>query len=178
MGIPGSNAAAMMMAALTIHGVQMGPLLLKAQPAFLSATFISMIFANIFMIVVSLVVAKVFTQVLKIPYYILGTFIMMLALTGTYAYQGNVADLFIMIGAGIFGYFFKKYGFNAPALILGLVLGPMTEKYFRRGMSLNDNSIIQFFSSPVVLIIMGIFVLMYGSYFYNSHKAKKHRVKA
>ena len=47
MGIPGSNAAAMMMTALAIHGVQMGPLLLKAQPEFLSATFLSMIFANI-----------------------------------------------------------------------------------------------------------------------------------
>lgn len=177
MGIPGSNAAAMMMAALAIHGVQMGPLLLKAQPEFLSATFTSMIFANIIMVIVSLVIAKMFTQILKVDYYILGTFIVMLALTGTYAYQNSISDLYIMAIGGVFGYFFKKYHFNTSALILGLVLGPLTEKHFRRGMSLNDNNIIQFFGRPIVLVIMGIFVIMYGTYFYSSYK-KKHKVKA
>lgn len=173
MGIPGSNAAAMMMAALAIHGVQMGPMLLQAQPQYLSATFLSMAFANVFMIFISLIIAKVFTQILKVPYYVLGPFILVLALTGTYSFQGSIADVFIMIGAGIFGYFFKKYGFNAAALILGLVLGPMTEKFFRRGMSLNDNNIISFFSSPVVLVIFAIFFIMYGTYFYGEFKKKK-----
>ena len=90
MGIPGSNAAAMMMTALSIHGVVMGPLLLKAQPLYLSATFTSMIIANISMIFISLIIARIFAQVLRVPYYILGTIIMMLALTGCYAYQANL----------------------------------------------------------------------------------------
>lgn len=173
MGIPGSNAAAMMMAALAIHGVQMGPLLLQAQPEFLSATFVSMIIANIAMIFVSLVVAKIFSQILRVPYYVLGTFILLLALTGTYAYEGAISDLYIMVGAGIFGYFFKLYHFNPSALILGLVLGPMTEKHFRRGMGIKDNNVFAFFGSPIVLGIMTIFIVLYGSYFYGAYKKKK-----
>lgn len=160
MGIPGSNAAAMMMTALAIHGVQMGPLLLKAQPEFLSATFLSMIFANIIMIFISLGIAKVFATILKVPYYVLGTFIMMLAITGCYAYQNSMADVFIMVGGGIFGFFFKKYGFNPSALVLGLVLGPMVEKHFRRGMSMVHNDIFAFMSSPIVIVITIVIVVL------------------
>jgi putative tricarboxylic transport membrane protein len=177
MGVPGSNAAAMMMTALAIHGVQMGPLLLKAQPQFLSATFTSMIFANLAMIFISLFVAKMFAKILKVPYYVLGTFILLLALTGCYAYQASMIDVYIMIAGGIFGYFFKIYKFNASALILGLVLGPMTEKHFRRGMSLVDNNLIEFFSSPIVIGIMLIFIALYGSAFYKSYLKKKIEVK-
>ena len=173
MGIPGSNAAAMMMTALAIHGVQMGPLLLKAQPAFLSATFLSMIFANIIMIFVSLAVAKVFASILKVPYHILGSFIMLLAFTGCYAYQNSMADVVIMVIGGIFGYYFKKYEFNPSAMVLGLVLGPMLEKHFRRGMSMVHNDIFAFMGSPIVMAIFAIIVVLFGSLFVKEIKNLK-----
>ena len=173
MGIPGSNAAAMMMTALAIHGVQMGPLLLKAQPEFLSATFLSMIFANIIMIFVSLAVAKVFASILKVPYHVLGTFIMLLAFTGCYAYQNSMADVVIMVIGGIFGYYFKKYEFNPSALVLGLVLGPMLEKHFRRGMSMVHNDFFAFMGSPIVMAIFAIIVVLFGSLFVKEIKNLK-----
>ena len=173
MGIPGSNAAAMMMTALAIHGVQMGPLLLKAQPEFLSATFLSMIFANIIMIFVSLAVAKVFASILKVPYHILGSFIMLLAFTGCYAYQNSMADVVIMVIGGIFGYYFKKYEFNPSAMVLGLVLGPMLEKHFRRGMSMVHNDIFAFMGSPIVMAIFAIIVVLFGSLFVKEIKNLK-----
>lgn len=173
MGIPGSNAAAMMMTALAIHGVQMGPLMLKAQPEFLSATFLSMILANIIMIFVSLAVAKVFASILKVPYHVLGTFIMLLAFTGCYAYQNSMADVVIMVIGGIFGYYFKKYEFNPSALVLGLVLGPMLEKHFRRGMSMVHNDIFAFMGSPIVMAIFAIIVVLFGSLFVKEIKNLK-----
>ena len=173
MGIPGSNAAAMMMTALAIHGVQMGPLLLKAQPEFLSATFLSMIFANIIMIFVSLAVAKVFASILKVPYHVLGTFIMLLAFTGCYAYQNSMADVVIMVIGGIFGYYFKKYEFNPSAMVLGLVLGPMLEKHFRRGMSMVHNDIFAFMGSPIVMAIFAIIAVLFGSLFVKEIKNLK-----
>ncbi|MEG1932269.1 MAG: tripartite tricarboxylate transporter permease, partial [Pygmaiobacter sp.] len=121
------------------------------------------------------IVAKVFAKILNIPYYVLGTFIMLLAMTGCYAYQNSMTDVYIMVAGGIFGYFFKKYNFNASALVLGLVLGPMTEKHFRRGLSRSNNNLIEFFSNPIVLGIMVIFVLLYGSYFVKA--VKKYRNK-
>ena len=163
----------MMMTALAIHGVQMGPMLLRAQPEYLTATFASMVLANIIMVFVSFVIAKGFSKILKMPYYILGSFILILAMTGCYSYQKSIIDVYLMVFGGIFGYYFKEYNFNVPALILGLVLGPMTEKHFRRGMALNDNNIIEFFSSPIVFVIMFAFVVIYAYYIYMSFKKRK-----
>ena len=87
----------------------------------------------------------------------------------------SIIDVYLMVFGGIFGYYFKKYNFNIPALILGLVLGPMTEKHFRRGMALYDNNIIEFFSSPIVIVIMLVFIVLYASSFYKSYK--KHKAK-
>ena len=177
MGIPGSNAAAMMMTALSIHGVMMGPMLLKAQPEYLSATFTSMILANILMIFISLLVARVFAQVLRVPYYILGTLITMLAVTGCYAYQARPFDIIIMIIGGIFGYYFKKYKFNSTALILGLVLGSDTEYYLRRGLKMKKYDFFRFFERPIFAVLFGIFaiLLIYTivSYFIGKSKANK-----
>ena len=78
LGIPGGNAAAVMMSALTLKGVQLGPLLLTNQPEYLSATFASMIVTNILMVIVAIGIAKVFAQILAIPYSYLGPIIIML----------------------------------------------------------------------------------------------------
>ncbi|MDC7230114.1 MAG: tripartite tricarboxylate transporter permease [Sphaerochaetaceae bacterium] len=160
MGIPGSNAAAMMMTALAIHGVTMGPLLLKAQPLYLSATFSAMIVANIVMVVISLFVAITFARILRVPYYILGTLILMLALTGCFAYQAKLFDIAVMIVGGIFGFFFKKYKFSTTALILGLVLGKDIEYYFRRALMM-QGSFLNFFHRPIFSVIAVIVIIMY-----------------
>ena len=174
MGIPGSNAAAMMLTALSIHGVQMGPLLLRTQPEYLSATFMSMIFANIVMVFVSIFIAKIFAKVLKVPYYILGTLIFVLALTGTYAFQSNMFDLNVLFVAGAFGYFFKKYGFNISALILGMVLGGDMEYYFRRGLLMYGN-VGSFFQRPIFTGIVVLFAVIIAFQLYSTIRK---RVKA
>ena len=67
-----------------------------------------------------------------------------------------MADVFIMVGGGIFGFFFKKYGFNPSAL----VLGPMVEKHFRnRGLSM-VHDIGAFMSSPFVMVITLVIVVL------------------
>ena len=85
LGIPGGNAAAVMMSALVLKGVQLGPLLLTNQPQYLSATFASMLVTNILMVVVAMGIAKVFAKILAIPYSYLGPIIVMLAIIGSYA---------------------------------------------------------------------------------------------
>ncbi|HPY94364.1 MAG TPA: tripartite tricarboxylate transporter permease, partial [Clostridia bacterium] len=166
------NAAAMMLTALSIHGVQMGPLLLRTQPEYLSATFMSMIFANIAMIFVSIVIAKIFAKVLKVPYYILGSLIFVLALTGCYAFQSNMFDLNVLFIAGAFGYFFKKYGFNISALILGMVLGGDMEYYFRRGL-LMYGSVGRFFERPIFTGIVVLFAVIIIYQVYSTIRKKR-----
>jgi len=154
LGIPGGNAAAIMMSALVMKGVQMGPLLLQRQPQYMGAVFISMMITNIVMVFVSFAVAKVFSKILSIPYSVLGTVIVLLACIGSYALSSSTGDVVLMMIAGIFGYFFSKYGFNNPALILGLVLGGMIESNLRRAIMLDAGNLTAVFSKPITAVIL------------------------
>ena len=163
LGIPGGNAAAVMMSALTLKGVQMGPLLLVNQPEYLSATFASMIVSNILMVIVAIGIAKVFAQILSVPYSYLGPIIVMLALIGAYANQMSIADVQIMVLAGVLGVIIKACHFNSAAIVLGLVLGSMCESNFSRAYLMSKANIGLMFSpveNPIAFVLIIVCIVM------------------
>ncbi len=163
LGIPGGNAAAVMMSALTLKGVQMGPLLLVNQPEYLSATFASMIVSNILMVIVAIGIAKVFAQILSVPYSYLGPIIVMLALIGAYANQMSIADVQIMVLAGVLGVIIKACHFNSAAIVLGLVLGSMCESNFSRAYLMSKANVGLMFSpveNPIAFVLIIVCIVM------------------
>ncbi|MBR1485859.1 MAG: tripartite tricarboxylate transporter permease [Synergistaceae bacterium] len=160
LGIPGGNAAAVMMSALVLKGVQLGPLLLVNQPEYLSATFASMVVTNILMVVVAIGIAKVFAQILAVPYSYLGPIIIMLAIIGSYATNMSIADVKIMAIAGVIGLVISACHFNSAALILGLVLGVICEGNFSRAYTINRADLVKMFSSPVAGTLMAVSILL------------------
>ena len=135
-----------MMSALTLKGVQLGPLLLTNQPTYLSATFMSMIVTNILMVIVAMAIAKVFAQILAIPYSYLGPIILMLALIGTYGDQMSATSVQIMVLAGVLGLIVRACHLNSAAIVLGLVLGSMCEQNFSRGYLMARANVLQMFN--------------------------------
>lgn len=164
LGIPGGNAAAIMMTVLLAKGVNMGPQLIEVWPEYLAGVFGSMLLTNILMVIVAMGVVRAFTKLFRIPYTVLGPTIVMLAAIGAYALDNSVYDILIMAGAGIFGYFFLKMGYNSAALVLGLVLGEGCEMDLRRAYVLNNGSLARVFASPVTAVIMAgcIAMLIYS----------------
>ena len=159
LGIPGGNAAAIMMSALVLKGVTMGPLLLIDQPQFLSATFASMFVSNIVMVFAAIIIAKVFVQILKVPYSILGPTIIMIATIGAYATKNTAVDVILMAVAGLAGFLLVKCKFNSSAMILGLVLGSICESNLRRAVTIIQGdtlleAFINLMKRPVTGIIM------------------------
>ena len=166
LGIPGGNAAAVMMSALALKGVQMGPLLLNNQPEYLSATFISMVVSNILMVIVAIGIAKVFAQILAIPYSYLGPIILILATIGSYS-EGGFAGVVIMVIAGVFGIIVKKMHLNSAAIVLGLVLGRMCEEHFARAYVMNRTNVFAaLFGTPIAAVVMVACILMLTSPLY------------
>lgn len=163
LGIPGGNAAAVMMSALVLKGVQLGPLLLVNQPQYLSATFASMVVTNILMVIVAIAIAKVFAQILAVPYSYLGPIIIMLAIIGSYATNMSIADVKIMAIAGVIGLIISACKFNSAALILGLVLGVICEGNFSRAYTISRANIVNMFARPVAgtLMIVSIILLLW-----------------
>ncbi len=160
LGIPGGNAAAVMMSALVLKGVQLGPLLLVNQPQYLSATFASMVVTNILMVVVAIGIAKVFAQILAVPYSYLGPIIIMLAIIGSYATNMSIADVKIMAVAGVIGLVISACHFNSAALILGLVLGVICEGNFSRAYTISRANLVTMFSRPVAGSLMVISIIL------------------
>ena len=176
LGIPGGNAAAVMMSALTLKGVQLGPLLLTNQPTYLSATFMSMIVTNILMVIVAMAIAKVFAQILAIPYSYLGPIIMMLALIGTYGDQMSATSVQIMVLAGILGLVVRACHLNSAAIVLGLVLGSMCEQNFSRGYLMARANVFQMFNPtlhPIAFVLIIVCIALLVSPVFMSMKKKK-----
>ena len=182
LGIPGGNAAAIMMSALVLKGVTMGPLLLVNQPQFLSATFASMFVSNIVMVFAAMIIARIFVQVLKIPYSILGPTIIMMATIGAYSTKNTAVDVILMAISGLIGFVFSTCKFNSSAMILGLVLGVICESNLRRAYTIvaGDTlmeATINILTRPVTGIIILICILVLLSPVYKS-LLKKHNKEA
>ena len=182
LGIPGGNAAAIMMSALVLKGVTMGPLLLVNQPQFLSATFASMFVSNIVMVFAAMIIARIFVQVLKIPYSILGPTIIMMATIGAYSTKNTAVDVILMAISGLIGFVFSTCKFNSSAMILGLVLGVICESNLRRAYTIVAGgtlmeATINILTRPVTGIIILICILVLLSPVYKP-LLKKHNKEA
>ena len=178
----GGSMVPIMMSALVLKGVTMGPLLLVNQPQFLSATFASMFVSNIVMVFAAMIIARIFVQVLKIPYSILGPTIIMMATIGAYSTKNTAVDVILMAISGLIGFVFSTCKFNSSAMILGLVLGVICESNLRRAYTIvaGDTlmeATINILTRPVTGIIILICILVLLSPVYKP-LLKKHNKEA
>ncbi|MBM3354296.1 MAG: hypothetical protein FJY47_00490 [Betaproteobacteria bacterium] len=156
LGIPGSAAAAIMLAALTLHGVQPGPLLYTKSPDMLYAIFASFTLANLFMIVISVLVARGFATLMRADPTIICAFILVFSLVGAFGVRNNIADVYICIAFGILGFYMKRFGFPTAPLVLGVILGPLAEGYFLTSMANYANDLTIFFTRPKSGVLMAL----------------------
>ncbi|HKL12253.1 MAG TPA: tripartite tricarboxylate transporter permease, partial [Halanaerobiales bacterium] len=173
LGIPGSSTTAVILGGLMIQGLRPGPLLFATQPKFVYSIFVAMGLANLLFLVIGLGGAKIFANVTKIPVYILNPIVLVLCIIGSYSLGNNVADVWIMIVAGVIGFVIKKVGFSPAPIVLGLVLGGLIETSFRRAMSIYDSNFLVFFTRPFSAIFLVLALLSISWPFI--HKTIKHR---
>ncbi len=156
LGIPGSAATAIMLAALMLHGVNPGPMLFITGVDLVYTVFAAYLVANLLMIAVGMLVARAFALLMKIPSVLLFGFIVVLCLVGAFGVRNNMADVYICIGFGILGYVLRRFHVPSAPLILGVILGPLAERYFLTSMISYDNQITIFFTRPLSGTIMAL----------------------
>lgn len=162
LGIPGSAAAAIMLAALILHGVQPGPMLYTKNPEMLYAIFASFTLANLFMIVVSVGVARCFGAIMRTDPAIICAFIVVFSLVGAFGVRNNIADVYICVAFGILGFYMRRFGFPTAPMVLGVILGPLAEGYFMTSMANYSDDWTVFFTRPksaVLMALAAVFVL-------------------
>ena len=154
LGIPGDAVTAIMLGALTLQGMQPGPLMFTDHGDMVYTLFVGMIFCYFMLLVLGLLSLKVIGNVVKIPGNILAPMILALCVVGTYALNNSLFDVGIMLIAGVVGYFMQKGGYPASPVVLALIMGPMAESNFRRALSLSGGSLDFLYTRPITLALL------------------------
>lgn len=168
LGVPGDAVTAIMIGALTIQGLTPGPMLFETNKVLVYTIFIGMLVANILMCVCGFAGIRVFSKVLSVPKVILTPIIFALCIIGSFAMKNSLFDVWVMLIAGVVGYFLGKAKVPTSPAILGLILGPMAEKNFRTALLKSGGDPMVFFSTVICWFFI---ILIVGTLFGSQLKA-------
>lgn len=149
LGIPFNAVTALILAALMIHGIRPGPLLMSQHPEVFWGVIASMYVGNLMLLVLNLPLVGLFVQLLRVPYPVLFPLILVVTIVGAYSVNNSIWDVVAMIAFGVFGYLARKAGFELASLALALILGPLLEASFRQSLVLSRGSGVIFLERPI-----------------------------
>ncbi len=159
LGVPGSVVAAIVMGALIMNGLIPGANLFVEQKQMTYTVMVGMIIINIFMFIQAKGFIRLFVKVTKIQPSLLMVLVMAMALTGTFAVNNTLLDIFVVIVFSIIGLILIKLDFALPPLVLGMVLGPIAENTMRQSLLMSGGTFSIFVTRPICIIFLGIALL-------------------
>lgn len=158
--VPGSAPAAVLMAAMLIHGVKPGPMIMIESPQFVYDIVAMMMLATIGILIYGLTLTRFLVQILRVPTTVIVPMILVLCTIGTFALASRLFDIWVMIAFGLIGFVLRRFGYPMAPLVLGIVLGDLLEKNFRRGLVLSDGDLAPFFTRPISAVLAGVIALV------------------
>ena len=156
-GIPGDAVTAVMLGAMTIHGIQPGPLFMTQQPKVAYGLFAAYIVAHPIMIVLQWLLARVYLKIVRVPKAILIPQILLLCVIGAYALNNVMDNVYALLIFGVVGYLLVKLGFPLAPLILGVILGDQIEVNLVRAL-MTDSDPWLFVTRPISGAMLGLAV--------------------
>jgi putative tricarboxylic transport membrane protein len=156
MGIPGSGATAIILAAFLLHGIQPGPQVFVSSPDLVYTVFASVFVALVGMCVLGYFAIKPLCKVLDAPEAIVSAFVVLFCFVGAFAARNSLTDLYVISAFGVIGFLFERFKFPIAPLVLGTILGPLAESNFMTTMVSYDNDWTVFFTRPISAVIMAL----------------------
>jgi len=164
LGVPSGALPAVMLAALLIHGVTPGPLLIQNNPEIFWGLIASMYVGNVVLLILNLPMIGLFINILRIPYSYLYPLILTFCVLGVYSISQSVVDVWIMVVMGLLGYILRKLEFETAPIVLGLILAPMLELSVRQSLAMSAGEYAIFFTRPIsaTMLAIGATILLHG----------------
>ena len=163
LGIPGDGTVAIMLSALMINGLNPGLSLFTTQGDIMYAIMLGLILVNIFMLLQGKFLTSLFAKVVSIPQEILTPIIVIFCFAGAYSVNENYFDVGVALIFGMLAWILRKLELPPVPILLGLVLGGMTETNFRRALLISNGSPKIFFSSVYCIIFLVLILLAVGA---------------
>src|SRR5687767_1412356 len=159
LAIPGSAPSAVLMAAMIIHGVQPGPMLMVNQPQFVYDVVAMTLLATLGMLFFGLFLVKPLLAIIRIPRSIIMPVIFVLCTVGSFAIASRLFDVWLMAFIGVCMFVLRKLNYPVPPFVLGLVLGDILDKSLRRGLQISNGDLTPFFARPFCAVLLAITLL-------------------
>lgn len=173
LGIPGDATTAVLLGALTIHGLEPGPLLFENNPLYVYVLFGAAIVSAVYVLVMQLSSKKLFPKILKIPYNYLYPAILVMCFIGAYSSSHTIFALGVMLAMAAIALFLEWADIPKVPFILAFILGSMLEKYLRRGLSYSTNGFFSFLTRPVSALFLIVAVISLAWPAISSFREKK-----
>ncbi|QTF91904.1 tripartite tricarboxylate transporter permease [Halomonas sp. BM-2019] len=160
LGIPGSGATAVLLGAFMMWGLQPGPMLIENDPGFVWGLIASMYLGNMVLIFLSIAAIPLFVRFLDIPYVYVIPVVVLLCVIGTYTLHFSMVETWMLLIAGLLGFFMKLYGYSPAATVLALVLGSMAEENLLQSLIISDGSLSIFIDRPISFVLSMIVLMV------------------
>lgn len=167
LGIPGDPVMAIMLGVMMVHGIIPGPDVIQSSPDLFWGLIVSFVIGNIMLLVLNLPLVGMWVKLLQIPYNLLFPVIVAFTCIGIYSVNYQIADIFVLLAFGFLGLGMRTLNFEVAPLLLGFVLGPMIEEYFRRSLLVAGGDMTTFIDRPIsgsiIIVTAAILVWAIGS---------------
>ncbi len=163
LGIPPNAVMALMVGAMTIHGIVPGPQVMTKQPDLFWGMIASMWVGNLMLIVINLPLVGLWVTLLRVPYRLLYPSILVFCAIGIYSINNSPFDVVLAAIFGMIGYWLIKHDFEPAPMLLGFVLGPLMEENLRRAMLIARGDVTVFFTRPIsggLLLLSAILLVL------------------
>ncbi len=159
LAIPGSAPAAVLLAAMYIHGVRPGPLIMIENPQFVYSVVAMFLLATMAMYVLGLSMVRGLVKVLEVPRSKLMPVVFVLCVIGSYAVESRHFDIIIMVIFGVLGYIMQELEYPVAPMVLGIILGEILDKNLRRALVVTDGDLLPFVTRPISIVLI-LFILL------------------
>ncbi len=151
--VPGSAPAAVLLAAMLIHGIRPGPLIMIESPRFVYEVVAMIFLASVGILLYGLALTHLLIKVLLVPRELIMPIVFVLCLVGSFAIASRVFDVGVMVAFGLIGFAMRVLDFPVAPMILGVVLGDLLDKNLRRGLVLSEGDVGAFFTRPISIVL-------------------------
>jgi putative tricarboxylic transport membrane protein len=162
LGIPPNAVMALMVGAMTIHGIVPGPQVMTKQPDLFWGMIASMWLGNLMLVIINLPLVGLWVRLLRVPYRMLFPAILIFCNIGNYSINNAPFDVYMTAVFGLVGYWLIKHDFEPAPMLLGYVLGPLMEENLRRAMLIARGDPTTFVERPISAGLLLLSLVLLG----------------
>jgi len=156
LGIPPNAVMALMVGAMTIHGIVPGPLVMTKNATLFWGMIASMWIGNLMLLVINLPLVGLWVKLVGVPYRLMFPGILIFSCIGVYSVNSSPVDVVLTAGFALVGYAFSKLGFETTPLLLGFVLGRLMEENLRRALVIARGDVAALVQRPLSAAMLAV----------------------